>query len=179
MLQCLGHAPVKFFLHPNCILLYQNETSAVTPLGSKLLWGSLKNVDSWEKNNTVTYHPRTKWSHSSYYFAYFFRNSFSELTHIYSVSVGNILAHPFYCVPTSSRSSFLGALKKCIKLKIIVEWYFIYGSLCAAVQRTLKPHANFDQNKKWQGMSSLLASVHVHNCVCVSVWMQTSKCINW
>lgn len=46
---------LQFFLHPNCILLYQNESSAVTPLGSKLLWGSVPNVDGLE-NNTIMKH---------------------------------------------------------------------------------------------------------------------------
>lgn len=55
-LGCLRHNLSLFFLHPNCILLYQNESSAVTPLGSKLLWGSVLNVDGLENNTIVTHH---------------------------------------------------------------------------------------------------------------------------
>lgn len=45
----------KFFLHPFCISMYHSENSAVTALGSKLLRGSLQNVDGLENNNSVTY----------------------------------------------------------------------------------------------------------------------------
>lgn len=45
----------KFFLHSFCISVYRNEISAVTALGSKLLWGSLQYVDGFENNSAVTY----------------------------------------------------------------------------------------------------------------------------
>lgn len=44
----------QFNKNSRCILLYQNESSAVTSLGSKLLQGNLQKVYGWE-SNSVTY----------------------------------------------------------------------------------------------------------------------------
>lgn len=44
----------QFNKNSKCILLYQNESSAVTCLGSKLLQGNLQKVYGWE-SNSVTY----------------------------------------------------------------------------------------------------------------------------
>lgn len=44
----------QFNKNSTCILLYQNVSSAVTSLGSKLLQGNLQKVCGWESNH-VTY----------------------------------------------------------------------------------------------------------------------------